>query len=196
MIASRKEAVMSATTQTMTADELSTMLDDGFRYDLVKGELRKMSPAGSEHGAIIVRLTVALGQYVEEHNLGEVFGAETGFKLASNPDTVLGPDLAFVGNEKIPPTGIPVSFWPGAPDLAVEVISPGNTHREIEEKIKEYLAAGVGAVWIISPKQRTLTVHRASAEPVTLTENDTLDGGSVVMGFQYKIARLFTRKHA
>ncbi len=185
---------MSATTQTMTADELFLMKDDGFRYDLVKGELRKISPAGSEHGAIIVRLTVALGQYVEENDLGEVFAAETGFKLASNPDTVLGPDLAFVSNEKIPPTGIPVKFWSGAPDLAVEVISPGNTRREIEEKIEEYLASGVPLVWIINPKHRTVIIHRANIEPVMLVESDTLDGGNILPGFQYSIARLFTRK--
>ena len=185
---------MSATTQTMTADELFMMKDDGFRYDLVKGELRKMSPPGSEHGVVIVRLTVALGRHVEENDLGEVFAAETGFKLASNPDTVLGPDVAFVSNEKIPPTGIPVAYWPGAPNLAVEVISPGNTRREIEEKIAEYLAAGVSLVWIISPKHRTVVVHRANAEPVTLTESDTLEGQDVVPGFQYNVARLFTRK--
>jgi Uma2 family endonuclease len=176
---------MSATTQTMTADELFLMKDDGFRYDLVKGELRKMSLAGSEHGAIIVRLTV---------ELGEVFGAETGFKLSSNPDTVLGPDVAFVSNEKIPPTGIPVKFWPGAPDLAVEVVSPGNTRREIEEKIEEYLAAGVSLVWIINPKHRAVTIHRANVEPVVLTESDTLNGENVVPGFECSIARLFTRK--
>lgn len=186
---------MSTTIQPMTADELFLMKDDGFRYDLVKGELRKMSPAGSEHGAIIIRLTVALGQYVEENDLGEVFAAETGFKLASNPDTVLGPDVAFVSNENIPPTGIPVKYWPGAPDLAVEVISPGNTRREIEEKIEEYLAAGVRLVWIISPKHRIVTVHRPDIEPATLTESDALDGQDVVPGFHYSIARLFTRKH-
>ena len=185
---------MSAIIQPMTADELFLMKDDGFRYDLVKGELRKMSPAGGEHGAIIVRLTVVLGHYVEENDLGVVFGAETGFKLASNPDTVLGPDVAFVSNEKIPPTGIPVGYWLGAPDLAVEVISPGNTRREIEEKIEEYLAAGVQLVWIITPKRRTVTVHRANIEPVTLTESDTLDGKEILPGFKYEIAKLFTRK--
>jgi Uma2 family endonuclease len=185
---------VSATIQPMTADELFLMKDDGFRYDLVKGELRKMSPAGGEHGAIIVRLTVALGQYVEENDLGVVFGAETGFKLASDPDTVLGPDVAFVGNEKIPPAGIPVAYWQGAPDLAVEVISPGNTRREIEEKIEEYLAAGVSLVWIVTPKRRTVTVHRTGAEPVTLNEGDRLDGENVLPGFKYEIARLFTRR--
>ena len=187
---------MSTTTRTMTADELFMMPDDGFCYDLVKGELKKMSPPGSEHGAIIGRLTVALGSYVEANDLGEVFGAETGFKLASNPDTVLGPDVAFVSNERIPPTGIPVGYWPGAPDLAVEVISPGNTGREIEGKIGEYLAAGVRAVWIVNPKRRTVAIHRTDAQVQTLMENDTLDGQDVVPGFQYSIARMFTGKRS
>ncbi|HEX8890423.1 MAG TPA: Uma2 family endonuclease [Pyrinomonadaceae bacterium] len=187
---------MSTTIQPMTADELFLMQDDGFRYDLVKGELRKMSPAGGEHGILIGRLTGALAHFVEENDLGEVFGAETGFKLASNPDTVLGPDLAFVSNEKIPPTGIPVGYWQGAPDLPVEVISPGNTRREIEEKIEEYLAAGVSLVWIITPKRRTVTVHRANVEPVTLTQSDMLDGEDVLPGFNYEIARLFARKRS
>jgi Uma2 family endonuclease len=178
----------------MTADELFMMPDDDHRYDLIKGELRRMSPAGSEHGALDARLTGAVGQYVEEHDLGEVFGAETGFKLASNPDTVLGPDLAFVSNERIPPSGIPVAYWPGAPDLAVEVVSPGNSRREIEEKITEYLAAGVRLVWIISPKRRTVTIYRANTEPVTLHESDTLDGQDVIPGFQYSVARIFTRQ--
>jgi Uma2 family endonuclease len=185
---------MSTTIQPVTADELFLMQDDGFRYDLVKGELRKMSPAGGEHGAIIMRLGGALAHYVEENELGEVFAAETGFKLASNPDTVLGPDLAFVSNEKIPPTGIPVGYWQGAPDLAVEVISPGNTRREIEEKIEEYLTTGVQLVWIITPKRRTVTVHRANVEPVTLKESDALNGEEILPGFKYEIAKLFTRK--
>lgn len=185
---------MSTTTQITTADELFMMPDDGYCYDLIKGELRKMSPPGAEHGALAARLTIALGQYVEEHDLGEVFGAETGFKLASNPDTVLAPDLAFVSNERIPPTGIPVAYWPGAPDLAVEVVSPGNSRREIEEKITIYLAAGVRLVWIISPKQRTLTIYRANTEPVTLNESDILDGQDVLPGFQYSVARIFTRQ--
>ncbi len=185
---------MSATVQTMTADELFMMPEDGFRYDLVKGELRKMSPAGSEHGAIIARLTIALGHFIEANDLGAVFGAETGFKLASNPDTVLAPDLAFVCNERIPPTGIPVAYWPGAPDLAVEVVSPGNTRREMDEKISEYLAAGVRLIWIVTPKQRTVTVHRPGQEAQTLAESDVLDGQDVVPGFQYSIAKLFAGK--
>lgn len=185
---------MSATVQTMTADELFLMPENGFLYDLVKGELRKMVPPGSEHGAITARLTIALGYYIEANDLGVVFGAETGFKLASNPDTVLAPDFAFVSNERIPLTGIPVGYWNGAPDLAVEVVSPGNTRRELEEKLSEYLAAGVRLIWIINPKQRTIVIYRANAETQTLTEQDILDGVDVVPGFQYSVAKLFADK--
>lgn len=185
---------MSVITQQVTADELSVMPHHGFKYDLIRGELRKMPPAGSLHGAIAARLTIALGHYVEANDLGEVFGAETGFKLASNPDTVLGPDLSFVSKARIPSEGIPVAFWPGAPDLAVEVISPGNTQREIEEKTSEYLRAGARVVWVINPKRRTVTVHRADRAPETLTEANMLEGADVVPGFQYDIARLFAGK--
>ena len=153
----------------MSAITLFMLSDDGFKYDLVRGELRRISPAVSEHGAIIARLTGALMQHVEAHDLGEVFGAETGFKLESNPDTVLGPDLSFVREARIPPTGLPKAFWPGAPDLAVEVVSPGNTRAEMNEKIKEYLAAGTRLIWIIQPKQRTITLYRANTEPLKMT---------------------------
>ncbi|HEY0545342.1 MAG TPA: Uma2 family endonuclease [Pyrinomonadaceae bacterium] len=186
---------MSTTVQTMTADELFVMPEDGFLYELVKGELRKMSPPGSEHGMLVARLTIALGSHVEAHDLGVTFGAETGFKLASNPDTVLAPDFAFISNERIPETGIPVAYWPGGPDLAVEVISPGNSRREMEEKIREYFAAGVRMVWMVYPKRRTVTVHRAGIEAVTLTETDALDGQDVVPGFRYSIAKLFAARN-
>ena len=115
---------MSTTHTLVTADELFMMPDDGFRYELVKGELRRMPPAGSEHGAIGINIALVVAQFVKAHDLGVVFGADTGFKIASNPDTVRAPDLAFVRRERIPAGGVPREFWPGAPDLAVEVISP------------------------------------------------------------------------
>jgi len=143
-----------------------------------------------------LRLGAALHRHVEENNLGEVFGAETGFKLTSNPDTVRAPDIAFVSEDRIPETGIPQKFWDGPPDLAVEVVSPGDSFDEVEEKINDYLSTGTRAVWIISPKRRSVSIHRAGAETITLTENDLLDGQRVVPGFKYNIAKLFTRQHA
>jgi Uma2 family endonuclease len=182
---------MSTTLQRMTADELFTMPEDGFRYELVKGELRKTSPAGSEHGAIIFNLSILLGQHIKANNLGQGFGAETGFKLASNPDTVRAADIAFVRRERIPAAGIPKNFWQIAPDLAVEVLSPGDTLEEVEEKVEDWLSAGTRAVWIVSPKRRSVTVYRSMTDVTRLSEADDLDAGEVVPGFRCKVAEIF-----
>jgi len=123
----------------MTAGELLYMPDDGFRYELVKGELLRMAPAGSEHGVTVMNITLPLAVFVKAHNLGIVFGAGTGFKIASDPDTVRAPDVAFVHRDRVPESGIPKSFWPGAPDLAVEVVSPNDTKAEVEDKVGEGL---------------------------------------------------------
>src|SRR5918992_440902 len=108
---------MSTTTQLVTADELFAIPSDGFRYELVKGELRKMSPAGSEHGAVIANITVLVGQHVKANSLGVCFGAETGFKIETDPDTVRAPDLAFVRRGRIPEAGISHGNQPGAPRM-------------------------------------------------------------------------------
>ena len=182
---------MGVATRAMTADELFMLPRDGFRYELVKGGLVRMSPIGGKHGILTARITLALAQYVEANGLGETLGAETGFILATNPDTVRAPDAAFVSRERIPPGDFPEKFWPGTPDLAVKVISPSDTLYEVEEKIEEYLEAGVKLVWIINPKKRTVTIYQPNVETKTLTEADTLDGREVVPGFQYRLARLF-----
>ena len=182
---------MSTTLQQVTADELFAKPKDGFRYELVKGELRKMSPAGSEHGAIIVNITVLLGQHVKSNQLGVCLGAETGFKIASDPDTVRAPDVAFVSRERVPESGIPKKFWPGAPDLAVEVLSPGDTVEEVEDKVEDWLSAGARAVWIVSPRRRGVTAYRSMTDVTRLSEADELDGGDVVPGFRCKVAEFF-----
>jgi Uma2 family endonuclease len=182
---------MSTTTQLVTADELFAMPKDGFRYELVKGELRKMSPAGCEHGAVIFNLSGLLAQHIKAHKLGQGFGADTGFKIFSNPDTVRAPDIAFVRRERIPEAGVPKNFWDIAPDLAVEVVSPGDTFNEVDEKVEDWLAAGVRAVWIVNPKGRTVTVYRSPKQVAILTERDELDGGEVVPGFRCPVSELF-----
>ncbi|HMD33411.1 MAG TPA: Uma2 family endonuclease [Vicinamibacterales bacterium] len=183
---------MAQGTRTITADELFWMPDDGFhRYELVAGQLRTMTPAGSLHGVVGMRLAVALGAYVDQHELGVLFAADTGFKLASNPDTVRAPDVAFVRRERIPATGIPRTFWPGAPDLAVEVLSPTDERSEVNEKIADYLAAGVAYVWFVEPSSRRVTIHQRNAPPRVLGEADTLDGGDLLPGFRYPLSKLF-----
>lgn len=176
------------------------MPNDGAGYELVRGELRRkgdsqaISPAGFKHGAIVARLTGALVPHIEASELGEVTGAETDFKLASDPDTVRAPDVGFVRRERIPAVELSEKFWPGAPDLAVEVISPNDTLYEVDEKVEDYLAAGVRLIWIVNPKKHTVTVYHQNSEPQTLCESDVLDGSDVVKGFQYKVVRLFAVK--
>jgi Uma2 family endonuclease len=182
---------MTKTLQRSTADELFEMPHDGFRYELVKGELRKMSPSGSEHGAIIINISVLLAQYVRSKKLGVCFGAETGFKIASDPDTVRAPDVAFIRRERIPESGLPKKFWSGAPDLAVEVLSPGDTRREVDEKVEDWLDAGTRAVWIINPKRRSVTVYRSTTDVTRLSDGDVLEGGEVVPGFRCEVSEIF-----
>lgn len=182
---------MNTTTQLMTADELLKLPRGRQRYELIRGELKTMSPAGSEHGVVMMRLAWRLAQHVEAGQLGETFGAETGFRIESNPDTVLAPDLAFVSRERIPPEGVPKGYWPGAPDLAVEVISPGDTFTEVADKVAAWLDAGARAVWVANPKRRTITVHRSLTEAVTLSAGDEPDGQDVITGFRCRISDIF-----
>lgn len=182
---------MSTKTQLVTADELLRMPRGRFRYELVEGELRTMSPAGGAHGALAFNFSLILGSYVKAHNLGVCFGAETGFKLTSNPDTVLAPDAAFVRRERIPADGIPKKFWAGPPDLAVEIMSPSDTVAEAGRKASDWLAAGTLAVWVVNPKKRTVTVYRSAEEVETLDEKDYLEGGEVVPGIRCEVSEIF-----
>jgi Uma2 family endonuclease len=150
-----------------------------------------MPPAGSEHGALGMKFGFALGQVVYPNNLGELFNSDTGFRIASNPDTVRAADLAFIRRERIPESGLPQGFWPGAPDLAVEVISPSDRYTEVQEKAGHWLDAGTRMVIVIDPRIRTVMVYSSSGEAVRLTESGVIDGGDVVPGFSYPVAELF-----
>ena len=184
---------MSATTQLTTADELLKLPRGRFRHELVRGELRRMAPSGYEHGRVAARLTVALGAYVDEHELGDVCGAETGFKLESDPDTVLAPDTAFIGRTRVGEVGRERGYGAGVPDLAAEVVSPNDRVGEVEQKVEQWLSFGVKLVWVVSPKLRTVTVYRSLVDVQTLTEKDDLDGENVLPGFRYPVAKLFAR---
>jgi Uma2 family endonuclease len=182
---------MTATPQLMTAEELLKLPDDGFRYELVHGELRRMSPAGHRHGRLVLNITTPLDQYVRAQNLGSVYAAETGFQLAVDPDTVRTADVAFVRQERVAAVGDTEGYWPGAPNLAVEVVSPNDLYTEIEEKVIDWLDAGTEMVVIVNPRKRTVTVYRSRTAITLLTENDILDGADVVPGWRIAISELF-----
>jgi Uma2 family endonuclease len=161
------------------------------RRELIKGELRTMAPAGFEHGAVITNLAFLLAGHVKAKNLGLVLGAETGFVLSRNPDTVRGADIAFVSIARVPAGARPPGYFPGAPDLAVEVVSPGDTLSEVEDKVDDYLSAGTRLVWVVNPRRKTVTVHRPQAPPRLLGEADTLTGEDVVPDFRCGVAEIF-----
>jgi Uma2 family endonuclease len=181
---------MTTTPQTLTAEDLWRMPDTE-RRELVKGELRIMAPAGFDHGAVITNLAFLLTQYVKANKLGLVLGAETGFILARDPDTVRGADIAFVSTARLPAGGRPIGYFPGAPDLAVEVVSPGDTLKEVEDKVDDYLVAGTPLVWVVNPRRRTVTIHRPQTPPAMLGERDSLTGDTVVPGFSCPVAEIF-----
>jgi Uma2 family endonuclease len=183
--------VMSTHTGTMTADDLYRMPDDGLRYELVRGELRQMAPAGNEHGEVTVRITWRLAQYVETNRLGVVFAAETGFRIGADPDTVRAPDVAFVTRARIEQIGRVEGYWPGVPDLVVEVVSPNDRYTEVEEKTTDWLAAGARMVLVVNPRKQIVTVYRAMNDITILTANETLSGGDVVSGWAVKVGDLF-----
>jgi Uma2 family endonuclease len=182
---------MATTTQLMTAEDLLRTPDDGFRYELVRGELRKMAAAGHRHGRIAINMTTPLDQFVRGQNLGIVYAAETGFRLASDPDTVRAPDVAFVRRERVEAVGDTEGYWPGAPDLAVEVVSPSDTYAEVEEKILAWIDAGTRMVIVVNPRKRSVTVYRSRSDIVVLSENDVLDAGDVVPGWTMPVRHVF-----
>ena len=190
---------------------LHALLDlDGLPYpdlphELWRGELRRVMPAGGAHGTAVSRILVALGRHVYDHDLGELFSESTGFVLERDPDTVLCPDVAFVARERLrrgaPGLAFdadnPTSPFPEiAPDLAVEVLSPGNRPGEIRAKVEAYLRFGVRAVWVLQPAARKLRVHTRTAAGgqaaavTTLGEHQELTGGEILPGFRCRVSDL------
>lgn len=174
-----------------TADELWKLPDDGKRQELVRGQLRVMTPAGAEHGRVTATVGILLGAHVRGTGSGVTFGAETGFVLQRSPDTVRAPDAAFVSKEHAEAVGRIVRYWPAAPDFAVEVVSPDDSSREVEEKALGWIRAGSSGVLVLDPLRRTATVYRAAGEVRTYSGEDTLDLGHAVPGWRVTVADLF-----
>ena len=179
----------AATTRPMTANELLNMRDDGFRYELVRGELRKMPFASRLHGIYAMSIGVSLGLHVKANRLGETYAAGTGFELA--PDHVRAPDAAFVRAERADAAQDSDGFFPGPPDLAVEVISPDDLYMDVEEKIADWLAAGTLAVVVVNPRNLTVRIHRSPTDVVVLNEGDVLEVQDVVPGWRMAVAEIF-----
>jgi Uma2 family endonuclease len=175
----------------VTADELFGMSFPDEKTELVRGKVIRMSPTGAEHGFVAMRLGARLMVHVEENDLGEVAAAETGFIVTRNPDTVRAPDVAFISRERMKGMRRPTKFWPFAPDLAVEVVSPDDTPKKVKDKVQDWFNGGVRLVWVAYPTKRTLHVFHSPQDVRVLQESDLLDGEDVVPGFTCAVAGIF-----
>ncbi|HSY47704.1 MAG TPA: Uma2 family endonuclease [Thermoanaerobaculia bacterium] len=169
----------------LTADELLQLPDDGWRYELVRGELRKMSPSGARHGRVAAEIVGSLIAHMKRNRIGAVYSSETGFRISRQPDTVRAPDAAFVRSERVTEAA---GFFEGPPDAAFEVISPGDTYSEIEEKTRDWLRAGVKAVVVVDPRTRTVRVHRMDG---ARNVEDIIEIDDVIPGWRLSLAELF-----
>lgn len=178
-------------TTLLTANDLLSLPHPDLPHELVRGVLRRVMPASGAHGLVVGEVTLNLGQHVRARGLGRVFTEATGFILARDPDTVLCPDVAFVTSERLAAALLGRPFPELAPDLAVEVLSPSDRTATVQAKVREYLAAGVCAIWVLDPATRTVRVHQPGGLELLLSEHDALDGGDVVPGFHCLVAALF-----
>ena len=174
----------------VTADEFLMMTDDGRRYELIRGELVELPQPGVLHGFISARVASALHDFIMEHNLGIVI-APAGFVIEVGPDTVRGPDVAFISFDRLPDGDLPIGFLRTAPNIAVEVLSPSDRPGAVNAKIRAWLDAGAELVWTLRPPTKTVRISRPNAEDVTLTERDILDAEPVLPGFTVPVADLF-----
>jgi Uma2 family endonuclease len=173
----------------MTAEELFITPNLG-RCELMHGELITTSLSSSLHGRYCAFLVAMLWGYVDERRLGMVFGAETGFIIERNPDTVRAPDVAFVVKERLPDP-LPSGFFPGPPDLAVEVLSPSDRASEIMAKTRQWLSSGCREVWIVDPETKTITIHSANGAIAQLVATDILESTTLLPGFRKPLAEMF-----
>lgn len=177
-------------TKLVTAEELLHM--PGQRWlELVKGELHPVSPVGRPHGKFSLKLGSLILSFVNERDLGEVH-VETGFILQRNPDTVRAPDVAFISTERLVGQSED-GFLEGAPDLAVEFISPGETAHEVQAKVELYLAAGARLVWLFYVHQQSVMVHRPDGTAQLVRRGEVLDGEDVLPDFRLPLAEFFAQ---
>jgi len=170
----------------MTADELLVMPDDGMKHELVRGELTMVPPPGVEHGDIAAQIAIHLGSFVKQHKLGKVY-VETGYVLATDPDTVRGPDVSFVNAEHVIKSP---KYYRIAPDLAVEVMSPDDRLSEVTTKVGEYLSAGSSVVIVINPEKQVAWIYTQD-DHRTITINDSLTAPELLPGWSLPLRELF-----
>ncbi len=184
-------AVTDLGARLLTADDLLRLSGEGVRGELIRGVLCETMPTGREHGQIVVSLVSELRAFVKPRRLGILTASDSGVWLERDPDTVREPDIAFFAAETSPLDERVTGYAEVAPDLVVEIASPGDSRRELNDKARMWLSFGVELVWLVHPDQRAVDVHRAGQTVVTLNDGQTLDGQHVLPGFTCKVRAFF-----
>ena len=166
----------------VTAKEVQRISLPGKVTELVRGRLIVREPPGTHHGAIAANLAYYLSDFVRRHGSGAIFAQDTGFKIASDPDSVRAPDVAFVARER---TGLIRSrgYAELAPDLLAEILSPDDRPAEVLAKVADWLAAGTTIVWVLDPERREARVYRQDGSLSVFGSDGSLDGEDVLPGF-------------
>jgi Uma2 family endonuclease len=177
------------------AADVERFPDDGYRYEIWRGELVRMAPAGGRHGECEANLVAALRQ--QTRALGRVYTGDTGFLLRTDPDELVSPDVAFVRHERLPPPAERISYMRVVPDLVIEIRSPNDAEADVRAKLNLYVEVGVPLVWIVDPHRQTVEEVRASASGRTdsrLMRSDSgevLEGGDLLPGFRFLLSDIF-----
>jgi Uma2 family endonuclease len=175
----------------MTADDFFCLYSHkDEHYELVRGEVVEMTLPGGVHGGIAVNIAIPLGTFVRSHDLGRVV-VESGFHLERQPDTVRGPDVSFIRKERIPERGLPRAFFAGAPDLAVEIVSPSDSAAGLEAKIRDYLRAGSLRVWAVYPDSKGVAAHRPDGSVLWYSEGEAIEDEELLPGFSLGLDEIF-----
>ena len=174
----------------VTAEELLDMPEDGYKYELVRGELRKYPYCGFKHGIVAAHIAHSIHKHIAVDS-GDVVAA-TGFILERNPDHVRAPDVAFICRERVTAMEIEDGYFPGPPDLAVEVVEHGDQYVEVQEKVYDLLAAGTRMVLVADSVNHLVVVHLPNNGISVLTEQDTLDGDGAISGWRMPVSEIFS----
>lgn len=182
----------TVTIREMTVEEFQALPSDGRSIEeLVAGYVVSEPLPSTRHGRVAMSIAALLHAYVRSKRLGVVVGGDSGFVLARNPDTLRGPDVAFIVRERHEALEDEGKVFPGAPDLAVEVLSPSNTPQAVHAKVADYLAAGTPLVWVVDTEAECVRVYETLLAPRTLKRGDTLTGDDVVAGFEVALDEIF-----
>jgi Uma2 family endonuclease len=184
-------AQLSTTSDITTAEQLAALPSGNHRYELIKGVLRMMSPAGNVHGRVTSNIHWRLARHVHENKLGTVYAAETGFCIDQDPDTVRAPDIAFVSASRLLGIEETSGYLRLAPDFVAETVSPNDTFSEIEDKSLCWLSAGVRMVLVADPGTKTFQVYRSAKKTTVLSMDDVLDADDVVSRWKLHVKDAF-----